>query len=62
MLLSRLSNAELEDLMSDKRAPKPRSEPSEILLRRCAVCHEYAPAGSLAEGASRCCHATLTPR
>lgn len=47
--------------MSDKRAPKPRAEPSEILLRRCAVCHEYALAGSLADGVSRCCHATLIP-
>jgi hypothetical protein len=59
MLLAPLSNAEYEELMSDKSPPKPRTMPSEIQLRRCANCREIATAGSLADGMSRCCYSPL---
>lgn len=61
MLLAPLSNAEYEDLMADKPVSTLPPQPCEIQLRRCSCCREYAPAGSLANGASLCCHAPLAP-
>lgn len=59
-LLARLSNAEYQDLMADKRPSGPRP-PSVIHLEHCPVCQEWLPQRSKETGQCRACDAWITP-
>jgi hypothetical protein len=60
-LLGRLSVGEMAALLAPMAVSHIQRERSVIDLRRCGLCAEYAPSGSLSVGRSLCCYAALHP-